>query len=350
MITHVKASVIALSAALCLGVATPAAAESEMPIDEYSSSIAKAKSNMMADPASALSFAREAEAQVKNEADSAAMQRLTAKWLEAEALMRLNRGEEAAGTIEGALAEAAQKYPNDKIYADLLRSAASSKARAGELRDALDHFKLAQERYQALGDARSRAIVLQNIGSLYNQSEDYKQALAYYREASEVYSDAGSLSLSAHNNMGNALKGLGRYEDAEVEFTKALEIAKGMKSPLLEARILTNLASAQHLSGATAKAETTALEALMLAELHANDWKPFVYGVLAQIEHKRGNLDLADDFISRTFKGRPLDKTNALFRDFHEAALNIYGDRGKADLAAEHNAAIERLTSGAKRL
>ncbi|QFT77600.1 tetratricopeptide repeat protein [Erythrobacter sp. THAF29] len=333
-----------------LAVAAPATANVEMPVDAYQSNIAKAKTLMVQNPTAALDLARGARHFIEGETMPELKDRLIANWLEGEALMRLNRPDEAAKVIRPALVEAEKSWSGDKVYADLLRSAASLEGRAGNSDDALDYFLRAQERYEKLGDTRSQAIVLQNIGSLYSRAGDFEQVLKYYRKAAEVFTDDAILSLSAHNNIGNALRGLGRYAEAEAEFIRALEIARKMKSPILEARILTNLASALHLQGDGDEAETIAVKALGLAKEHAEGWKPFVYGVLAQIELGRGNIDKADDYISLTFADQRIEATTTLFRDFHGAAAKIFAEKGKSDLAAKHSAALDRLESQTKKI
>ncbi|TRD10412.1 tetratricopeptide repeat protein [Erythrobacter insulae] len=339
----IKHLVTAAAGATLLGLGVPAVAETDLQIDGFEATIAKAKSRMVADPAAALSFAREAQTLVGADDKTTAKSNLTARWLVGEALMRLNRSDEASATIETALNQASQSFKDDKIYADLLRSAASSKARAGEYKHAMAYFSEASDKYQKLGDARSRAIVLQNIGSLFSQARDYEEVLRYYRVSAEVFSDQSILSLSANNNMGNALKGLKRFEEAEEKFGVALAIAQKMKSPLLEARILTNMASSQISRGATDTAHETADRAFNLANEHAPDWKPFIYGVLAQVELKRGNVANASDQIGLAFADQDIAKTNALFRDFHETAAEVFTRTGDLDLAKRHKTAFERL-------
>ena len=336
------------AAALFVTIASPAMAGAEIETSAsealvYETSITKAKTLMVKNPGAALDLARGAKHLIEGEEGNATRDRLTANWLEGEALLRLNRSEEAATVIRPALATASRSFAEEKIYADLLRSAASLEGRTGNSSQALAFFVLAEERYERLGDARSQAIVLQNIGSLYSRAGEYEETLRYYSKAAEVYSDDAILSLSAHNNIGNALRDMGRFADAQSEFGKALEIAGKMKSPLLKARILTNVAAAERLMGEGDAAEQTANRALALAEEHAPDWKPFIYGVLAQVELDRGNLDKADEFISLTFANVPLNTTNALFRDFHQTATEIFTRNGKADLAGLHTSAIDRL-------
>lgn len=340
---------VSMATAVSLALATPALANSDMVPENFESAITTAKKAMVADPAKALDMARKAKGLAKgNRTGVEKKDRLIADWLQGEALMRLNRGDDAAAIIGFALFEAAQSHKDDKIYADLLRASASLKARDGDPREALAHFTMAKEQYEKLGDKRSTAIVLQNIGSLYSRADKFEKVLDYYQQASDTFSDDGILSLSANNNIGNALKGLERYDEAEQKFGEALTIAKGMASPLLEARILTNLASAQHLAGNADLAEENARIAMKIAKEFAPDWTPFACGVLAQIELAKGNLAQADELISETFAGRELGATNALFRDFHKSAADIYGQNDKVELAQAHQKAASRLNDQAQ--
>ncbi len=340
-----------IAAALALAMPVTAATTAAAPAAEaFEETIAEAKSLMMGDSAQALKLAREAKDLVAGDTKAENKSRLTAQWLEGEALMRLNRGDEAQAIIASALNEVAKSFPGDKLHADLLRSQASYKARQAEYGEALSFFLEADERYKALGENRSRAIVLQNIGSLYSDARDYERMLGYYRQAGEAFPEDNALALSAHNNTGNALKQLERLEEAEEEFRQALSVAGKMSSPLLEARILTNIASTQYRNGQYAAAEDTAARGLRIAYDQAPEWLPFLYGVRAQIELSRGDLGRAGDYIGRTFDGQKLDATSPLFRDFHDAAHKIYSARGEYKLAADHLAAFHRIEGQAQDL
>ncbi len=339
-----------LAAALAVSMPVSAAATAPAPAGAFEDTIAEAKSLMMGDSAQALKLAREAKDLVSGDTQAETKSRLTAQWLEGEALMRLNRGDEAQTIIASALNEVAESFPGDKLHADLLRSQASYKARQAEYGEALSFFLEADDRYKALGENRSRAIVLQNIGSLYSDARDYERMLGYYRQAGEAYPEDNALALSAHNNTGNALKQLDRLEEAEDEFRQALSVAGKMSSPLLEARILTNIASTQYLNGQYAAAEDTAARGLRIAYDQAPEWRPFLYGVRAQIELNRGDLNRAGEYIGRAFDGQKLDATSPLFRDFHDAAHKIYSARGEYKLAADHLAAFHRIEGQAQDL
>ncbi len=345
---HRTVASIAAGAFLLIG--TPAMALSSSAEAAFEAEISEAKTKMMAHSSTALEHARKARKLASGESRKAKKAQLTAQWLEAEALMRMNNAEAAAPIIDAAMGEAKLAFAGSKLHADLLRSQANLNARQGAFAEALPFFKKASALYEKLGDARSQAIVLQNIGSLYSKARMFDMALGFYQKAGEAFPADPGLALSAHNNTGNALKGLGRYEEAEEAFAKALEAAKAKKSPLLEARILTNIASAQALAGKTDEAEKTAASAMSLANEHAPNWARFVHGVIAQIELDREELDKAEEHLSKAFEGQDLTKTAAHFREFHEVAKSVFLKRNEAYTAKLHQDALARLDKGVAKL
>jgi tetratricopeptide (TPR) repeat protein len=166
----------------------------------------------------------------------------------------LNQPQKAKPIIEAALAIAVKQAPGSKLHADILKSQAGIAAIAGDPQGALEMLHQAHAIYGKLGEARAQAIALQQMGSIYSQARDYPRVLEYYEQANEIFSGDPALTLSSHNNRGNAYKDMGEFAKAEQEFAEALKIAREMHSPLLEVRILTNLAEAQALQGRLAQA------------------------------------------------------------------------------------------------
>ncbi|QIG52927.1 EAL domain-containing protein [Altererythrobacter sp. BO-6] len=348
MLGRTPCRALCIAAAVMVASMQPVAAHAQG--DAFEAKIAEAKSSMMADSSQALRLAREAGKLATGTGSEADEARLTAKWLEGEALMRLNRASEAAEIISSALSEAEKSIPDSKLYADLLRSQGSIAAISSDYAGALSAFLKAHQRYNLLGEKRSEAIVLQHIGSLYSDARDYERVLRYYRQATATFPEDDALSLSAHNNKGNALKELGRFEEAEEEFRSALKIAEKMESPLLEARILNNIASVQMARGRLAAAEETANTVMAIARRDAPEWVPFINGVRSQIALARGDLKRAEAYLSQTFAGQNLTQTIPYFRDFHQTAYETFRRLGNYRLAAEHMAAFNRLDSQARDL
>ncbi|RJY09878.1 EAL domain-containing protein [Aurantiacibacter aquimixticola] len=344
-----KHMAITASAMAIMASVTPAAAQVEM-LPAHEEQLDAAKAAMMGDSAEALRLAREVKIAASDDTVEAHRARLSAQWLEGEALIRLNRVDEAQAIIEQAIAEASDAFANDQLYADLLRSQASLMAHRGEYGLALSAFLEAHDRYQQLGETRSQAIVLQNIGSLYSDARDYERVMRYYRQATEAHTDDPALALSAHNNVGNALKELGRLGEAETEFGRALYVAKDMGSPTLEARILTNIASTQYNREQYGEAMTTVERGLRIAAADAPEWLPFLYGVRGQIHLATGQTQRARADISRTFTGQDIESSSPYFRDFHQTAYQIFSRTGDNELALRHLSAFHRIDGQARDL
>ena len=316
---------------------------------KFSGEVAAAKAAMMSAPDVALTHARAASDSARAlPAGKAAIADATGKWLQAEALARLNHLDQARPVAEAGLAIVEKAGPNSKLHGDLVKSNALIQAATGKPQVALPMLHKAFEIYQGLGEARAQAIVLQNIGSIYSEARDYPRVLRYYEQANEVFSADPALKLAAHNNRGNAFKEMGEFGKAEHEYGLALGIARGMESPLLQVRVLTNLASSQQLQGKLAKADATALDGLRLATGPAGEWRPYLWGVRAQVAYARGDAATAAGYLERTFAGVDLKTSPMPYREFHATARNVYEALGRDRQALHHLAAYKRLDDEAR--
>jgi diguanylate cyclase (GGDEF)-like protein len=331
--------------------AAPAAATSQAdaPATVFDGLVGAAKAAMMSDPDVALTKARAAAAVGETVPGTEGyMAVATARWLEGEALTRLNRPEEGKPAIDAALQAVMRHGPGTKLHGDLLKSRASVAALTGDVQAALGMLHRAHAIYTRLGETRAQAMVLQNIGSIYFDARDYPRVLRYYEQANDVHSADPVLALSSHNNRGNAFKEMGEFDKAEREYRLALAIARQMDSALLEARIITNIASAQFLQGRLDVADATAVAGLGRATGGAAEWRPFLWGVRAQIAQAQGRNLAASGLIERTFAGVDLKTSTMPYRDFHAAARNIYEALGRPSQALAHLAAFKRLDDEAR--
>ena len=306
--------------------------------------VGEAKLAMMAEPDKALRYAREARV-----AAAAATPRdrelllAEAGWLEGEALTRINRPEEARTIIGAALTTVLKLQPRSKLHGDLLMSAASINWMTGHIREALAQFQAAHGMFATLGEARSQAKALQYIGTIYFDARDYPRMLNYYKQSAEVFEGDPALTVAAYNNQGDALKEMRRFKEAIADYRHALAVAREIDSPVLEVRILTNLASAYVQAGALATAEATADRGLQRSEGHDSGWEPFLWGVKAQAALARGDLPSAQRNIERTFAGTQPTTTTVQFREFHETAFKLYEALGREKEALAHLVAFKRL-------
>lgn len=315
----------------------------------FNRAVASAKAAMMSNPDAALASAQRAarlgQSLPGREASNAVA---TGEWLAGEALTRLNRIDEAVPVIDAALGSVVRTAPGTKLHADLLRSRGSIAALQGQVQLALQSMHSAYAIYVRLGDARTQSIMLQNIGSIYQDARDFTRAISYLDQAAETFSEDPILKLSLHNNRGNALREMKQFRGAEVEFRAALTAAKAMNSALLEARIITNLAATQIDQGKLAEADRMIGRGLLTAADEGAEWRPFLWGLKARVAFLRRDHATAVQLLGRTFEGVDLGRSTMPFRDFHEIAWKVYAAAGRDSDALTHLAAFKRLNDDSR--
>lgn len=318
----------------------------------FEQSIEAAKSAMMSDPQQALGLVDRAlqRGEALPEPDRA-VARATALWLRIEANIGLNRPVEAQQHLEAAMAIVTRAAPGSKLHGDLMRSQGAIAAMSGKAPDALRFYLAAHRIYKQLGDRRAQAIALQDIGTIYGEAGDYERELAYAGEAQEIYDDDPAFALTINNNRGETYRILGRRAEAEKAFLAALVNARAIRSPLLETRILTNLALVQIELGKLGEAARNAAQAERLGlGADARDWLPFVYGAQAAIAAKRRDDRSALALVERVFAGTDLTQTDLTYKEFHQLAADLYARGGLPAKALPHLQAFQRLDSEARDL
>ncbi len=335
----------AVLAAMLVGPVAAGAADPgpASPIDAH---LAGAKDAMMGDPASALTLSTQALQMAKADAGPRRDQEIaTAQWLQGEALLRLNRPDDAAPVLAAGLAMAVAKTPDTKLHGDLVMSQASLEADRGQVQLALRDFQAAYRIFGKANQPRSQAVALQNIGSIYQDAHDYKKVLHYYAQSAEAYPADQLLALSAANNIGNALMSDEQFDRAVTEFQKAREIAHRMDSPQLETLIMANQAIAEAHSGRpdAAKALLDAANALLRPVPDAQGARRSVMKAMVQVELARGRPTAAAQVLVPLFEGVDLKTTGRDYADLHSAAYKTYKQLGQTKLALAHLEAFKRL-------
>ncbi len=232
------------------------------------------------------------------------------------------------------------------------RSGADATARLadanGDVALALKSYHQAHDIFARLGDARHQSIALQGLGGIYDEAHDFAREIRYYREALKVYPDDPALELSVANNMGFAMQQMGRYDDALKNFQSTLDRSRQGPEQRLPApsNTLSNTLAAvyakQHRFDDATRAADLALR-LRSARRTRTAARPFVWGIKAEIEYERGNLDAAAADLDKAFHGADLAATIAPYRDIHEIAFKVYRDEGNEALALAHLEAFKRL-------
>jgi signal transduction histidine kinase len=319
---------------------------------DYDATIAAAKRVMMEDPARALALGRKAEAQAPTLSPrQIALGVARAQWLQGEALSRLDQGDRALPILEKALTTVVRAAPTDRLHGDILLSRGWIEETKGAVAPALADFQHAFGLYRTAGEQRGEAKALQNIANIYQDAGDNERALRYYAQATEVYHGDPAFAIAAYNNVGETLRRLGRYRTAGGQYARALAAARETGSALLQAEILTNMATARLLDGDTGGAAKLAERALTLTRRReAADQQPFVWGVLAEVAMKRGDTAGAARLVGRAFAGVNLERSPLPYRDFHKAAAAIYAANGQPALALAHLRAWKRLDDNVREL
>jgi len=151
---------------------------------------------------------------------------------------------------------------------------------------ALDYYKKALSVYQALPDRLNEAILLNNIGQLYNSLRQPEEAMKYFTQALPVYQKPGSHlqgEATLRGNIGYAYLLMGRLQDALEYLKGALELEQD--DPHGTARTLNNMGQAEKFIAEQNEAHGHAAEATG-ANLKALEF----YKQARQIFHARGDL------------------------------------------------------------
>ena len=341
-----RAGLGALALALALAAGQPArAGETGFP-KPLQTQIDAAKSSMMADQAQALRHVGLIDSLARHipDARQRALALATARWLGAEAYLRSNAAERAKPLLDEGLRLIGGIAEPIKLRGDLLMSQGAFYMQADDAVKALANYQQAFRVFGSVGEPRSQAIALQNIGALYSVANDDHRAQQYYRQASETYGGDPALSLSLHNSRGNVLARAdqGRAE-AEREYEAALAIARQLEKPLLEARILVNLARNQVELRHFDAADRTLARGFKLAEdADADLLRRHLLATAARLAADRGDKAKAVRLIGECFAGVDLTTTTGDFRVSHFFAHEILRDVAPK-LALAHLEAMKRL-------
>ncbi|EMD83821.1 EAL domain-containing protein [Pacificimonas flava] len=310
------------------------------------SAISAARANIAARPEASLALAELAEAETRHWSAGKERQlaRLEAQWLRGEALIRLNRAAEARPLLDQALAEVEVAAPDSQLHARLLASRGGAGNAGGHTASALRDLHRAFDLFGADGDSESQAYILRDLGLIYSRAQDYDRALDYFRQARTLSPGNPNLVAASLNGRARAYAALAQYDEAKTAYRDALAAARRLDSPLLEVRLLTELASVQYRTGELSAAQATIDRAWTRGRATTEqDWQPFLWGLRAQIAMARGHAEEAERLILRAFADKKIAETTANWMPYHEAAYLIFERRGDFQSAYRHLAAYNRL-------
>lgn len=324
--------------------AAPVLAAQSQTAAQFENLIGQSRSAMLADPAQALGFALRANAAAATIVNARERQlaQSQAHWLEAEALNRTGKADQAARVAEAALRGVEQVDLGSKLNGDLLATIGQIARARGDVVSALTQYQRAYDIFETKGERRSQAKVLQYIGTIYFDAGDFERMLKYYADSAELFDDP-AIRVAARNNQGDALIELKRYTEAFAQYRQALDIARSMDSDELVTSIITNMASAQIRAGNLAAAGLLVAQGLASKGTKDPELAAFLHGVQAQIDWARHDTPSARANLDLLFKGKDPAATNHEYIDFHDLAAQVYAASGDYALALAHARAYQRL-------
>ncbi|WP_144036149.1 sensor histidine kinase [Sphingomonas jeddahensis] len=303
---------------------------------------ADVKAQMQKDPSTAVGQA-EAALKYAREVRSPIME-ATALWLKGEAYSRIVQHERAAKILAEARRIVDRAAPGSQLNADILLSEGGALYAKGEIGAALADLRRAHDMFRDAGGTRSRAKTLIMIALVHATGNDHAGALRYLDQALDAYRADPGLAVAIYNGRGLAFKELGRLQEAEAELAKALAMARQMKSVVVYAQILSNVADV-HLDDNDLRAGNRTIgEGLALTtKPEAAAYRPTFIALAARAAFLRGDIPAAERLIAERFQGVDLTATLPPDRPAHDVAYRIYSKIARDDLALAHLAALKRL-------
>lgn len=274
-----------------------------------------------------------------------------ALWLRAELQLRSEQFGAAKASLDAAQQVAASVKGPIRLKGDLQLTLGNLYLMQDKAADALVSFQRAYRVFEEANEPRSQSVALQSLGSLYSAASDYVRAERYYRQAGLVYSGDPLLSLALHNRRGNVLLLLERYQEANAEYNAAVLLTRQLGKPMLEARMLDNLARSQVEARDLAAANDTLNRAFALAKgSDASGLRRLLNATAAKLASDEGDNLRAASLIAQTFERIDLATTTQDYRTPHLFAYLIYRKLGEDRLALRHLEALKRLSDEAAKV
>lgn len=322
--------------------------------NDVAEKLSAAQVAMSSDERVALQLAMAASNQIaaQPESRSKRVAAATAAWLKAEALYRLNRGEEALPDVNGALAIVSETDTVSKLHGDLILVRGRIALAQGRYGEALLDEQQAYNIYQKANLPRQESIALSEIGTLYYIANDYKRALHFQELALETYKDDPILHSTTENNIGLALRGLGELDKSTKNLLVAADIAGKYKNKAQQASILNNIAVNYNLLGNIERAKSAVARAQLLIADDPNEREEMaaLWGQRATIAYREGHVAEAKQYIEKVFASGSLSSHSEAAVDFHKLAYQIYKSAGDPAKALKHHELYERLSTEALKL
>ncbi|WP_318310625.1 tetratricopeptide repeat protein [Flagellimonas crocea] len=205
--------------------------------------------------------------------------------------------------------KASEKLSDDKGLAVSLGLLGASHEKQGEYEDALHDQRRSLELFQKLGDDHGVAITNENIGSIYEDLEEFGLAYEYFKKAYEQLKGLRTTEeINVLNNIGDSFRKRSDYPPALEYTTKALELAKELND-------LHQLESAHKDLSKT-------------------------YALMGNYEEAHAHLLLTEEYNSEMLKSQNTDQLNVLQTIYEtnkkEAEIQLLKEQNKVNIANQN--------------
>ena len=152
--------------------------------------------------------------------------------------------------------------------ANMLGNLGSVYYNQGQYKEAISHYEQSIEIFRSIANPRGEGIQLGNLGIVYSSIGQYEQAITYYTESIAIARDIGSRSSEGNTlgNLGTMYVRLGQYEQAIDCYKQAIKLIKEVGNKRYEGVYLGNLGDCLIKIGNVKKAEDVLPKAIQLCE------------------------------------------------------------------------------------
>ena len=223
------------------------------------------------------------------------------------------------------LLEEAYKANHKGMQADVMIDIGQTYDKIGLHSLAFDYFKQAHEIRLEIGDPERLSVTLINLAYHYYLRDMLDTALVYYQKTEEIL-DTIELTFTKpflYNERGGVYLKQGRIEEARSEINKAIALNIQMDNNWDLSYNYVMLADLEHKVGNNELAETYANKALTISKENqiALEYDA-IYKILAEINQSQGHADHALEFLQKSYTYR--DSLNLALTDQKLLALDHY--------------------------
>ena len=240
----------------------------------------------------------------------------------------------------GTLQELLHEHPEiDKSRAKLLNSLGSLLTSIGDKKKALSHLKKSLQITQEIDDKFGQGAALNNISQIFKARGDFDTALSYLKQSLQITQEIDDKfgQGAALNNISQIFKARGDFDTALNYLKQSLQITQEIGDTHGRGKALNNMATIAHDRGDLNTALNYLKQSLQITqETGDTHGKGTTLNNISQIYHDRGDLDTALNYLKQSLQIRQeIGDTHGEGTTLNNIS-QIYHDRGDLDTALNY--------------